>query len=301
MEKKLLLIMNPYSGQKIGRRYLAEILEMFCQEGYAPLTFMTTGPGHATEIARQYAAAMDLVVCMGGDGTFNEVVSGMLAAEAHTPIGYIPCGSTNDFANSLKLKKNLRKAAEDILCGTPQTLDVGDFNGRYFSYIASFGAFTRASYATPQAVKNTLGHLAYILEGLKDITNIRPHHLVIETDAGHFEDDYLFGAVSNATSVGGVLNLDPAKIDMNDGLLELLLIKKPKNALELNDCIWKLQAQNYDSPMLTFHSASRLTVTAPAAMDWTLDGEHQAGAERIEIRNRRDAIRLVIPSREDKK
>lgn len=298
--KKLLLIMNPYSGQKVGKRHLADVLEMFCREGYAPLTFMTTGPGNATELARTYGGQVDLVVCMGGDGTFNEVVSGMLEGKVDTPIGYIPCGSTNDFANSLKLQKNLRKAAQDILEGVPVTLDVGQFGQRYFSYVASFGAFTRASYATPQNVKNALGHLAYILEGIKDIANIRPYRLRIETEKEVFEGEYLFGAISNATSVGGILTLNPAAVDMNDGLLELLLIKPPKNPIELNDCIRSLQEQTYDSPMLTFSSVAQMRIYADPGMDWTLDGEYERGREDVTVRNVHNAIHLLLRPREGK-
>ena len=293
MSKKLLLIMNPCSGMKVGKRYLADILTLFCQADYIPTVFMTTGPGNGRELAAAYAASMDLVVVCGGDGTFNEVVSGILSVGADTPIGYIPCGSTNDFAASIKLNKNLLKATQDILEGTPHTFDIGRFGDRYFSYVASFGAFTRASYATPQNVKNALGHLAYILEGIKDIGNIRPQHLRIETGDQVFEGDYIFGAVSNSTSVGGILTLDPKAVDMNDGLFELLLIKNPTNPVELSKCVIALQEQKYDSDMLVFHSTDKLTVIADPTMDWTLDGEREPGHERVEVANIHNAIRLI--------
>lgn len=293
MGKTLLLIMNPYSGKKIGKRYLADILEKFCRQGYTPTVFMTTGPGNAKDLAAVYGGSHDLVVCLGGDGTFNEVVSGLISAGLDVPIGYIPCGSTNDFAGSIRLPKNLLKAADNILGGTPRTYDVGLFGSRHFTYVASFGAFTRASYATPQNVKNALGHLAYVLEGIKDISTIRPWHLRVESEDKVFEDDYIFGAISNSTSVGGVLTLDPQVVDMNDGLLELLLIKYPRNAAELNDCIRCLQEQKYNGGMITLHSASRMTVLADPTMEWTLDGEREEGHLSVEVRNVPDAIRLV--------
>lgn len=293
MGKKMLLIMNPYSGKKIGKRYLADILEKFCRQGYIPTVFMTTGPGNARELALAYAGKHDLVVCLGGDGTFNEVISGLLAADLDVPVGYIPCGSTNDFAGSIRLPKNLLKAADNILSGTPHTYDVGLFGERPFSYVASFGAFTRASYATPQNTKNALGHLAYILEGIKDISTIRPWHLRVETDNQVFEDDYIFGAICNATSVGGVLTLDPNVVDMNDGLLELLLIKYPRNPAELNDCIRCLQEQKYNTGMITLHSAAAMTVLADPDMEWTLDGEREEGHLSVEVRNLHDAFRLI--------
>lgn len=291
--KKLLLIMNPIAGMKVGKRYLADILERFCRGGYAPLTFMTTARGNGKELAITYGGEMDAVVCLGGDGTFNEVVSGMLEAHHETPIGYIPCGSTNDFANSIKLNKNLLKATDDIINGIPHTYDIGSFDGRYFSYIASFGAFTKASYSAPQNVKNALGHLAYILEGVKDLGSIRPYHMRIETEDRVFEDDYVFGAISNSTSVGGVLTLAPDVVDMNDGLFELLLIKNPKNPLELSECIRALQEQDYSSTMVSLQSTAKLTVYGDESIDWTLDGEREPGKEKAEVINIHNAIRLL--------
>lgn len=293
MNQKLLFIMNPYSGTKTGKRHLADILELFCQADYVPTVFMTTGPGNGRELARRYGPEADLCVACGGDGTFNEVVSGIVESGAKTPIGYIPCGSTNDFANSIGLNKNLLQAAADIIGGKPHFYDVGRFGQRHFTYVASFGAFTRVSYNTPQNVKNALGHLAYLLEGFKELSSIRPRHVRFECDRETFEGNYIFGAISNSTSLGGILTLDPDTVDMNDGLFELLLIRCPKNLAELNDCIRALRDQTYDSPLLTFHSTSQLTVTAEPDMAWTLDGEREEGHEKIWVENLRDAIRLI--------
>ncbi len=293
MSKRLLLIMNPYAGQKTGKKYLADILELFCKADYIPTAFMTIGTGNGYALAKEHATAAELVVCVGGDGTFNEVMSGVIDSGADVPIGYIPCGSTNDFASGLGLSKTPLRAAQDILEGVPQTYDVGLFNGRYFSYVASFGAFTRASYATPQNLKNALGHIAYILEGIKDLPNIRPVHMRLETADAVFEDDYIFGAISNSTSLGGILTLASDTVDMNDGLFELLLIKYPKTAAELNECIRCLQEKNYHSSMLTFHSTDRLTITTDESIDWTLDGEHEPGHAHITVENRHNAYRLI--------
>ncbi len=293
LNKRVLLIMNPYAGQKTGKRYLADILELFAKANYLPTVCLTTGAGHAHTLAKEHAATHDLVVCLGGDGTFNETVSGMLDAAVDVPIGYIPCGSTNDFASGLKLSKNIMRAAQDILEGTPTTYDIGKFGERYFSYVASCGAFTRASYATPQNLKNALGHLAYILEGIRDLPNIHPIHLRVETADKVFEDDYVFGAICNSTSLGGVLTLDPKAVDMNDGLLEILLIKYPNNVAELNECILSLQEQKYDSRMISLHSADKITVYADPEVDWTLDGERERGRERIVIQNCHNAFRLI--------
>lgn len=293
MQKRLLLILNPISGKKAGKRYLADVLEQFCRAEYTPTVYVTTARGNGRDIAYTHGGEADLVVCLGGDGTFNEVVTGLLEAGHKTPVGYIPCGSTNDFAAGIGLKKTIPAATAAILNGTPHTYDVGVFGDTYFSYVASFGIFTRASYATPQNVKNALGHLAYILEGMKELSNIRPWHARITVDGQTVEGDYLFGAVSNATSVGGVLNLDPKTVDMNDGRLELLLVKMPRNAVELSECIVALAEQRYDTPAILFMSGSDFTVEADPAMEWTLDGEKASGAATIHIHNRHNAITLI--------
>ena len=200
--KKLLLIMNPCSGTKKANHVLADIINILNRGGFDVTTYMTAARADATEVAAARATEFDVILCVGGDGTFNEVISGLYGAGSHTPVGYIPAGSTNDFANSLHLSKDLLQAAKDVVMGTPRPLDIGRFNDRYFSYIASFGAFTRASYATSQSLKNTLGHFAYILSGIKEVAAIRSKHLRVTTaDGTVFEDDYIFGAVTNSTSV----------------------------------------------------------------------------------------------------
>ena len=292
--KKLLLILNPCSGKKKACRALAGIVNIFNRGGYDVTVYTTACRGDATRVVAQRAPEFDLVVCAGGDGTFNETVSGLLGGGHTTPLGYIPAGSTNDFASSLHLSKELLQAARDIVEGAPRKLDVGRFNDRYFSYVASFGAFTRASYATPQNVKNALGHLAYILGGIKELTNISSRHLRFTLDDGRvLEDDYIFGAISNSTSVAGVLTLSEELVDMNDGVFELLLVRRPNSLLELNDCVLALTTQDYHTPMLTFTSARMVEIEAPESMDWTLDGEREPGCAHCTATNLHDAIRII--------
>lgn len=293
MSKRLLLILNPISGKMKGKRHLADVLEAFCRASYIPTVFTTTGRGNARDLAYTYGGEADLVVCLGGDGTFNEVVCGLLDGGHTTPIGYVPCGSTNDFASSIGLENTVSSAVAAILEGVPHTYDVGLFGDRCFSYVASFGIFSRASYATPQNRKNALGHLAYVLEGIKELSHVRSWHVRFETDGDVVEGDYIFGAVSNATSVGGVLTLDPKTVDMNDGKLELLLVKMPRNAAELSECVVALTKKKYDTDAITFLSRSDFVVTADPDMEWSLDGEWGSGADHIHIRNRRDAITLI--------
>ena len=283
--KKMLFVMNPYAGQRRANRYLADILSIFNRAGYRVEAYMTGARGEATDIVRQYAPEMDLVACCGGDGTFNETVNGLLHSEVNIPVGYIPAGSTNDFAASLGLPTNILQAAETVVTGEPSDLDVGKFGDRYFSYVASFGAFTRTSYATPQSVKNALGHAAYILGGISELSQLRTEHVKLQLDEKIVEDDFLFGAVSNSTSVGGVLSLDPKQVDLRDGKFEVLLLRSPRELGELSECIRAVQTAEYNCKMLTFTPASRVTVWADAGMPWTLDGEMEPGHEEVTIEN----------------
>lgn len=291
--KKMLFVMNPNAGTRKAVRYLSDILGQFCQAGYTVITHMTCGQGDATKAVERYAREVDLIVCCGGDGTFNETVNGLMNCGAHTPIGYIPAGSTNDFAASLHIPTQPLEAVENILQGHPVEYDIGQFEDRYFSYVASFGAFTRTSYATPQSVKNALGHTAYILEGIKDISQIRSIHVKMELDGEIVEDDYLFGSISNSTSVGGILTLDPNQVDMRDGKFEVLLVRAPRKLGEITECIQAIKSKCYDCQMMTFRSASSIRVMADPEMVWTLDGERADGAALIDIRNRHLAISLM--------
>lgn len=291
--KKLLFVVNPCAGQKKILRHLSEVIALFQQGGYEVTVYMTACSGHGTEIARSRCVDFDLVVCAGGDGTLNEIITGVLQAGAAVPIGYIPCGSTNDFASTLKLPSNVLQAARFILDGVPMAYDVGKFADRYFSYVASFGAFTRASYATPQNVKNALGHLAYWLEGINELGQIRPSHARFEYDGKTVEGDFLFGAVSNSTSVGGVLTLDPGRVDLQDGKFELLLIRSPKDRAELRELLRALREQDYASDIITFDTFSRLEVVPECAMPWSLDGERAEGQCQIVIENLRHAIHII--------
>ena len=292
--KKMLFIMNPYAGTRRGAKDLSEILGVFNQADYEVTTYMTSGTGDALQIARDRSEGMDLVVCCGGDGTLNETMSGLLSAGRDLPIGYIPAGSTNDFASSLKLSLNPIQAAKDIVEGQPICYDAGRFGDRYFTYVASFGAFTRVSYNTPQYVKNALGHTAYLLSGISELSQIRNIHIRMELDGEIVEDDFLFGAISNSTSVGGILTLREDQVDMGDGLFEIMLVRAPRNFTELTECVTAVQNMDYFAcPNITFRSASSVKISAYEDMDWTLDGEKAPGQKEIEVENLHHAMRLI--------
>ena len=291
--KKVLFVMNPFSGQKRANRYLPEIIQMFNQAGCEVTVHITSGHGDATFAVERMAAGKDLVVCCGGDGTLNETITGLMNLGADIPIGYIPAGTTNDFASSLKLSTNILQAAQDILLGEAVAYDVGRFNGRYFSYVASFGAFTKSSYIVPQNFKNALGHAAYVLGGISELSQLRQEHLRLEIDGQVVEDDFVFGAICNSTSIGGILTLNSKQVDMSDGLFEVMLIRMPRNLTELTECIQAFQNQTYNCAMLTFRSAKSVRIFADPDMAWTLDGEREDGHREITVNNLHKAIRLV--------
>ena len=299
--KKLLFVINPCAGMRKAAKLLPEILAEFNRADYDVHTYVTAGPGDAVGAVARMAPGMDLVVCCGGDGTFNETVTGLMQAGLQIPIGYIPAGSTNDFATSLGLSMDPVEAARGIVEGRACQYDAGRFGSRYFSYVASFGAFTKVSYSTPQNVKNLLGHVAYVLEGIQEISQIRklPVKLTLDgTDV--LEDEYLFGAVCNSTSVGGIMTLDPNQVDLRDGKFEVLLIRAPKTLQEISECLLAVQKGQYNSSMMTFRTASHICVEADPQMPWTLDGEKEAGHEKVQIRNLHRAIQIIQKKEEER-
>jgi len=293
MERKLLLIVNPVAGMMKAKSTLFNITNAFCKAGYFVVTKITQYRAHATEIVKQYGASFDLIVCCGGDGTLNEVIDGLLEADIKTHLGYIPSGSTNDFANTLQLSPKPIKAATDIITGTEHKLDVGLFGNHYFSYIASFGAFTAASYKTAQEVKNTIGHMAYILEGIREIPTIQPYHVTFNSEGKVYDGDYLFGSITNSTSVAGLVKLRGDIVDLCDGLFEVILVKNPQNINQLNKILTSLVTSDFNNDMFEFFKTSSISVTSAVPLSWTLDGEHVPDVTNIQIENIPGAVTLI--------
>ncbi len=290
---RVLLIVNPAAGVTRGKQALYPLTEGFCRGGWRVSAHVTGARGEAQQITQALAREHDLVVCCGGDGTLGEVINGLMTCGAAVPLGYVPTGSTNDFANSLKLTGNPAQAVQRFLTGSDTALDVGCWNGnRYFSYIASFGAFTAASYNASQATKNALGHFAYVLEGIKELSAIRPHTVTVTTEERTFTGEYVFGAVSNSTSVAGLVKLDRRLVDMSDGLFEVVLVRPPQNAADLSKILGSLQSGKFDPAMFEFFKASRVHFALPEAPAWSLDGEQADGAAQVTVENRAGALLL---------
>lgn len=291
--KQLLLIVNPVSGTKKAGKSLAEIIGVFNQAGYDTRVFITTQQGDATKAAREYGHDKDLIVCCGGDGTLNETLTGLIEGGLDIPIGYIPAGSTNDFGGSLGLPVDVVEAAKRIARGREHTYDIGSFAGRYFAYVASFGAFTQTSYSTSQEAKNALGHFAYVLQGIHELPRIRREHIRMELDDEVVEGDYLFGAISNSTRIGGMISLSSDVVDLSDGKLDILLVKEPKDIQQLYECDVALRTGQYNCGMITFRSASRIKITADPDMFWTLDGERAEGKQNVSVEVLHRRLRLI--------
>lgn len=281
--KKLLFIVNPKAGRTRSLAPMFEVMARFSEAGYIIKLVVTEKSGDARRAASQWGEQFDLIVCAGGDGTLNETLNGLMKLENKPPVGYIPHGSTNDFAASLELSDDPTVAAAAISCGRTRPLDLGRHNQRHFAYVASFGAFTRASYSATQAAKNALGHLAYIFEGLNSLDTLRPYRCCIEADGEVFDGEFIFGGVCNSTSLGGLVKLDPKLVKMDDGKFELLLLRMPKTAADLTNLIASLTKMEYNEPNVIFRHVEHVVVTTEDDLPWSLDGEHAASEPRVEI------------------
>ena len=254
--KKMLFVFNPRSGKEQIKGHLMEILDIFTRAGYEIRVHVTQKQSDAAEVVARYGNRVDVVVCSGGDGTLNETVTGMMKLKKLPMLGYIPAGSTNDFASSLEIPKRMPQAAADIVEGMPYAIDIGTFcHNRYFMYIAAFGAFTEVSYLTPQDKKNMLGHQAYMLESVRSLASLRSYFMEVEWDGNFLEGEFVFGVVTNTISVGGFKGLVGQDVELNDGYFEVLLIRKPKNPADISNLVAGLlqkEEKENDSDVRTF-------------------------------------------------
>ena len=296
MQKRMLVLVNPNAGKGGYKSVLGEVLKEFSDGGWTPTVCFTRQPGEAPELVRREAQGYDAVTCLGGDGTLSEVCAGMMRlGDEKRPIGYIPLGTANDVAHTLGLSSKPVEAARQILAGKPVPYDIGRFGAdSYFTYVAAFGAFTEVSYATPQESKQALGHLAYMLEGLRRLPHIEDYHAVVEYDDGAVEDRFIFGAVTNTTSMGGVLHLGGGDVALSDGLFELLLVRQPLDILELSDIVSSVLSSDFSGPNVLFLKSSRVRVTFEKNVAWTRDGEDGGSHGDVVITNCHPGVEILV-------
>ncbi len=295
MKKKVLFIVNPKSGKGSIRSKLLDIVDIFVKAGFDLTLYISQSAGDARAKAKEVEGRYELVICSGGDGTLDEVISGMMECEKRSAIGYIPCGSTNDFAHSLKIPTSMTKAAEHIAAWKEFPCDIGRFNDDYFVYIAAFGLFTDVSYETSQDVKNVLGHLAYILEGMKKLTEIKSYPMKVESEEMMVEGNFLFGMVTNSTSVGGFRNITGKHVHLDDGVFEVTLIKTPQNILELNEIIQAVIAGKSENNKYFYQfRSSHVKFTSESPVAWTQDGEFGGYHEVVDVKNDKQALSLLV-------
>ncbi len=297
MDKKLLFIVNPRAGKRKSREPLFDAVSIYSEAGYLVSVRVTSHPGEATELAEDLGEEFDLVVCHGGDGTLNETVNGVMRIpkEKRPAVSYLPGGSTNDFAASLNISSNPAEAALSAMRLEPRKLDVGRFGERNFVYVASFGAFTKTTYTVPQDIKHVFGHFAYMLDGVKNLDTLCPYRMKITADGEVFDGEYLFGAISNSTSIAGLMKLSDEEVLFNDGLFELLLVPVPRTSAAMQALILALVNKDYyNSEGLIFRHVKHVTAETAEDIPWTLDGEYDPGAPFVEIGIEENGLTMMI-------
>lgn len=286
---RVLFVVNPKSGKANIKNTLLGITDILTQAGMLVTVYITQAAKDATETVKTIGKEFDVIVCSGGDGTLDEVVAGVMLLERRIPIGYIPAGSTNDFAKSLGISADNLEAARTITLGKQFQCDLGLFNQSYFTYVAAFGAFTEVSYSTPQQTKNMLGHLAYILEGAKSLASIHSYNIrveyIVEEETVVIEDDIILGMVTNSISVGGMKRYKEEDVYFDDGFFEVILIRRPKNMFELNAILGSLLLNDFNKDYMYYFKAARLKVESEEEIKWTLDGEFGGSVKQAEIQN----------------
>ena len=300
--KKLLFVYNPRAGKEMLKPRLSDVLDIFVKAGYEVTVHPTQAYRDAYYQIKEYEVGKyDLIACSGGDGTIDEVATGMMKRREMgkdvVPVGYIPAGTTNDFAKSLHIPRKPLAAADNAVKGVPFPCDIGKFNDSVFVYIAAFGIFTDVSYETDQAVKNVLGHMAYILEGAKRIFNIPSYKIKVEHDGEVIEDEFIFGMVTNSRSVGGFSNMVGKNIVFDDGLFEVTLIKTPKNPIALQEIIAALLIEQVDTKHMYTFKTKKITFDSVEEIPWTLDGEFGGEQDYVEIENVQKAMEIMVPEK----
>ncbi|MDE5764056.1 MAG: YegS/Rv2252/BmrU family lipid kinase [Ruminococcus sp.] len=298
--KKIYFLVNLLAGRATIGDKLGEIISEFNKSGFEVTVHVTQSGSDATEKA-EYAClnGYDILVCAGGDGTLSQCLQGAMKSSRRIPIGYIPAGSTNDFARSLNIPKSAMDAIKWITEGSPMSVDLGVFNDRYFTYIAAFGAFTNVTYETSQQIKNIFGHASYIVGGLTQLTSLRSKMMRIEYNNTVIEGEFIFGMVTNSGSVAGLLSMNDFLLD--DGQFEVTLIKKPANLVQLQKIVHSLLniSEEIDREYIKFFRTDKITFTAlnDEQITWTLDGEFGGDSPVNVVANHHNAIEFMVADR----
>lgn len=292
--KKLLLLANFYSGKGIIKYNIAEMIDYYTSKGFEITVYSSQYVGHITDIIEKKGSNYDHIVCCGGDGTLNETINGLMTLDKRPLLGYVPCGSTNDFANSIGIPTIVEESYKTAVDGNAFTIDMGKINDRFFAYVAAFGMFTNISYETPQNIKNILGYQAYILAGIKEIANIRTYNMKITYDGGVIEDEIMIGLVSNSNSIAGMKKLFENYANLNDGLFEVLLVKKPKNTSLLKNIVNCFVEKNFENDMFYSFKTSSIKFESKEFIKWTVDGEYGGDFNNTEICVDKKAVDILV-------
>ena len=294
MMKRLLFIYNPKAGRAVIGNHLGDIVDMFTKAGYEVTIYPTQCRGDGEVKARTCCNEYDRVVVSGGDGTFDEIVTGIMEAKSNVPIGYIPAGSTNDFARSLGLPRIMKKAAATAVGDRLFSCDIGRFNNRYFVYVAAFGLFTDVTYETDQNLKNVFGYGAYLAEAAKRVQSIESIPLKITYDDNVIRDDFLVGMITNSDSVGGIKRITGPDVKLDDGLFEVLLVKAPSSLKDMNLIPPAVLDRRIKCDCVIYFKCSRITFESDEPISWTLDGEFGGCVDKAEVINIREGINVVL-------
>ena len=294
---RMLFVYNPHAGKATIRGHLLDIIDIFTKAGYEVTAYPTQSQGDGEKRVRDRDGDYSIVVCSGGDGTLDEVVSGMMNSEFKVPIGYVPAGSTNDYAKSLKIPSVMTRAAQIVVNGNDFLSDVGTMNDKYFVYCAAFGIFTDVSYSTDQSLKNALGHAAYILQSVKELQDIKTYHMKITYGNGTvLEDDFIYGMVTNSIQVGGIQNITGKNVKLDDGEFEVTLVRKPKSLIDLPNLVGAiLDSKILSSNDLINIKLRNITFESDTPVAWTRDGEYGGEHTKVVINNLPRAVTIKVP------
>lgn len=290
----MLLITNPASGKGTIKKDLYKIIKNFKKLKFKIDLKYTNIDYNASKIVMNYDKECDVIIVLGGDGTLNEVVTGLTESNKKIKVGFIPIGTTNDFAKSLRIKKNRIELSKTILDKDIKNCDTGKINDKYFNYVAAFGVFTETSYATSREQKRKFGRLAYVFNGIKELFKIKKHKAKIYVDDMIITDDFIYGGISNSKSIAGFELYDKDEVDMSDGKFEAMFIKMPKNFFRKIKLGFDLLFKNRKNSDIICFKVSKIVIEVEEPVDWTMDGEYAGRYSVVKIENLQKNMSFLV-------